>query len=143
MPCTWQSDDSFAVTTTAFVCTSQHSPGEVEMEARHFVLSVVPMLARPMHHQDFFLNMDQMNMFFSTVPTMTLQQRGSRTINIWTAIGATTRCTIAITISVLCFLLRLSTKATMVAASSASLHDSTKDRNMPSRTKLDGWSCLA
>lgn len=78
---------------------SQRLPQEVMDEAKGFVNRIRPSANMPNRDKRFIINMDQTPVFFSMVPNNTLQQRGSRTVNVRASSGSTIRITAAVTVT--------------------------------------------
>ena len=78
---------------------SQTAPHEKQDEAEQFVIRTVPKVQGPHRHPDWVGNMDQTAVFFSMTPSTTLQEQGSRTVNVRTSSSSTMRLTLCVFIT--------------------------------------------
>ena len=74
----------------------QRAPAEKKEEAKAWVVTVVPILTQPNHHQDWIANMDQTTVPFTITPNTTLNEQGSRTFNVCSSTGSTMQLTLAV-----------------------------------------------
>ena len=75
---------------------AQTHPKEKQEEARLFVEAIRPLIQQPKRAKEYIANMDQTPVFFSMVPTTTLETQGSRTVNVRASSGSTIRVTLAV-----------------------------------------------
>ena len=78
----------------------QTAPAEKREEAKAWVVTVVPILTQPNRHQDWIANMDQTPVPFAMTPKTTLNEQGSRTVNVCSSPGSTMRLTLAMFVTV-------------------------------------------
>ena len=78
---------------------SQKAPSETAGLAVDYMASVRPKVVQPNRSQDFILNMDQTPVPFSFHSKRTLEQLGSRTVNIRKSTSDTKRVTCAMTVT--------------------------------------------
>ena len=78
---------------------SQMAPSKKQDEAEQFVIRMVPKVQGPHHHPDWVGNMDQTAVFFSMTPSTTLQEQGSRTVNVRTSSSSTMHLTLCVFIT--------------------------------------------
>ena len=74
----------------------QTAPAEKREEAKAWVATVVPILTQPNRHQDWIANVDQTPVPFSMTPKTTLNEQGSRTVNVHSSTGSTMQLTLAV-----------------------------------------------
>ena len=67
-----------------------------EKKAKAWVATVLPILAQPNCHQDWIANMDQTPVPFTMTPKTTLNEQGSRTVNVCSSTGSTMQLTLAV-----------------------------------------------
>jgi hypothetical protein len=79
--------------------TAQRPPDEVHEDAKSHLALAVPKCVGPTHDPRFILNMDQTNSKFGNSPSSTINQRGTRTINMRTGTDDSKCCTVALTVS--------------------------------------------
>ena len=75
---------------------AQTAPAEKREEAKAWVVTVVPILTQPNCHQDWIMNMDQTPVPFTMTPKTTLNEQGSRTVNVRSSTGITMWLTLAV-----------------------------------------------
>jgi DDE superfamily endonuclease len=75
---------------------SQDLPSKKEDEAKAFVNDMIPAVNMPSRDKRFIMNMDQTPVFFSMTPKTTLDECGTRTVNVRTSTGSTLRITAAV-----------------------------------------------
>jgi hypothetical protein len=79
--------------------TAQRPPDEVQEDAKSHLVLAVPKCMGPTRNPRFVLNMDQTNSKFGNSPGQTIDQRGTRTINMCTGTDDSKRCTDALTVT--------------------------------------------
>ena len=75
---------------------AQTAPAEKREEAKAWVATVVPIQTQPNRHQHWIANMDQTPVPFTMTPKTTLNEQGSRTVNVHSSTGSTMRLTLAV-----------------------------------------------
>ena len=78
---------------------SQDLPSQKEDEAKAFVQDTIPSVNMPGRDKRFIINMDQTPVFFSMTPKTTLQERGTRSVNVRASTGSTMRITAAVSVT--------------------------------------------
>ena len=75
---------------------AQTAPAEKREEAKAWVATVVPILTQPNHHQHWIVNVDQTPVPFTMTPKTTLNEQGSRTVNVRSSTGSKMQLTLAV-----------------------------------------------
>ncbi len=78
---------------------SQCHPEEVQEEARDYMMVMREKVVGPHHSPDFIINMDQTPVYFSMMPSTTLEVVGRKTIHVRKSTSDTKRATVAVTIT--------------------------------------------
>ena len=79
--------------------TAQRPPKQVTEDANGYLRLVVPKCVGRTHDQQFMYNMDRTNTYFAHAPKTTINESGTRTINMRVGANDSKRCTVAFTIT--------------------------------------------
>jgi DDE superfamily endonuclease len=74
-------------------------PSKKENEAMAFVKDTIPSVNMPGRDKRYIINMDQTPVFFSMTQKMTLDEHGTRSINVRASTGSAMRITVAISVT--------------------------------------------
>lgn len=78
---------------------SQEDIAAVYQKATDWMKNIRPILQGPNRDERYIINMDQTPIFFSMLPSTTLERSGSRTVNVRTSNDSTMRVTVAVTVT--------------------------------------------
>jgi hypothetical protein len=77
-------------------CSNKDQPSKKQDDAKAFVKDTIPSVNMPGRDKCFIMNMDQTPVFFSMTPKTTLDEPGTRSVNVHASTGSTMRITVAV-----------------------------------------------